>query len=72
MCYNYYSGDVMKGYIKIATYNDNKYGLISEFFSESGEIVFAYTRAFNDKYTYMLVDKVINLELIDKYLDKYE
>lgn len=58
----------MNGYIKLATYKDEKYGLISEFISDNEEIVFAYTRSFNNKYTYMLVEEDINIELIGKYL----
>ena len=58
----------MSGYIKIATYKDDKYGLISEFISDKDKIVFAYTRVFNNKYTYMLVEEKINIELIEKYL----
>ena len=66
------SGDYMLGYIKLATYTDPQYGLISEFLTVDDEIVFAYTRVFNNKYTYMLVDSEVNKELIGKYLDNYE
>ncbi len=66
------SGDYMNGYIKLATYKDDVYGLVSEFINEDDEIVFAYTRTFNNKYTYMLVDEDINKILIDKYLNIYE
>lgn len=59
----------MNGYIKIATYKDDKYGLISEFVSIDDKIRFAYTRMFNNKFTYMLVDDEINNELIEKYLN---
>ncbi|MBR1376297.1 MAG: hypothetical protein IJ565_00575 [Bacilli bacterium] len=58
----------MNGFIKLATYDDDKYGLISEFVNNNDEIVFAYTKTFNNKYTYMLVDDNINKELIEKYL----
>ncbi len=58
-------GDIM---IKLATFKDDKYGLVTEFLSEDDRILFAYTRAFNNKYTYMLVSEVINNELIEKYL----
>ena len=58
----------MKGYIKLAMYNDKNYGLISEFVNDNGEILFAYTKEFNNKFTYMLVSKEINDELIKKYL----
>ena len=62
----------MNGYIKLATFNDEIYGLVSEFITEDDKIVFAYTRTFNNKYTYMLVDEDINKILIDKYLNIYE
>ena len=55
----------MKGYIKLAMY----YGLISEFLTENDEVLFAYTKMFNNKYTYMLVSKEINDELTRKYLN---
>ncbi len=58
-------GDIM---IKLATFKDDKYGLVTEFLSEDDRILFAYTRTFNNKYTYMLVSEVINNELIEKYL----
>lgn len=58
----------MIGYIKLAMYKDDKYGLLSVFMSDKEEIVFAYTRTFNNKYTYMLVEENINMELIGKYL----
>ena len=58
----------MIGYIKLAMYKDDKYGLLSVFVSDKEEIVFAYTRTFNNKYTYMLVEENINMELIGKYL----
>ena len=66
------SGDYMNGYIKLATYKDEEYGLVSEFITLDDEIVFAYTRTFNNKYTYMLVDESINRKLIEKYLNVYE
>ena len=58
--------------IKLATFKDEKYGLITEFLSDDDNILFAYSRTFNNKYTYMLVSDVINKELIDKYLDTNE
>lgn len=58
----------MKGLIKLAMYKDDMYGLISEFINDNGSILFAYTKEFNNKYTYMLVSKEINDELIKKYL----
>ena len=60
----------MKGYIKLAMYNDDTYGLISEFINYIDDIVFAYTKEFNNKFTYMLVSKEINVELTKKYLIK--
>lgn len=62
----------MLDYIKLATYKDDKYGLVTEFLSNDDEILFAYTRTFNNKYTYMLVSKEINEELIEKYLKENE
>ncbi len=62
----------MDGYLKVWTCKDDKYGLISEFVTENDEIKFAYTRVFNNKYTYMLVSDEINKELILKYLKHYE
>lgn len=62
----------MIGYIKLATYKDDKYGLVSEFISLDNNILFAYTRVFNNKYTYMFVEDKVNSELIEKYLDSYE
>lgn len=55
-------------YIKIASFNDNIYGMITEFVTDDDRIVFAYTRTYNNKYTYMLVDDIINKILIEKYL----
>ena len=59
----------MKGLIKLAMYKDNIYGLVSEFVNDAGDILFAYTKEFNNKFIYMLVDKEINEELIRKYLN---
>ena len=59
----------MKGYIKLCMYNDDNYGLITEFVSDSDEILFAYTKEFNNKFIYMLVNKEINDKLIKKYLN---
>jgi hypothetical protein len=58
----------MKGYIKLAMYKDDTYGLISEFINDKDEILFAYTKEFNNKFIYMLVEKEINNKLIKKYL----
>ena len=58
----------MKGYIKLSMYEDDHYGLITEFLSEKDEILFAYTKEFGNKFIYMLVNKEINNELIKKYL----
>ena len=62
----------MKGYIKLAVFKDIDYGLITEFINDSDEIFFAYTKEFNNKYTYMLVDKEVNDELIYRYLSNNE
>ena len=58
----------MKGLIKLAMYKDDKYGLISEFVNDNGNILFAYTKEFNNKFIYMLVSKEINDDLTKKYL----
>lgn len=58
----------MNDYIKIAMYNDDTYGLISEFITREDKILFAYTKEFNNKYTYMLVSDKVNQELIKRYL----
>ena len=56
----------MKGLIKLAMYKDDKYGLISEFVNDNGNILFAYTKEFNNKFIYMLVSKEINDDLTKK------
>jgi len=61
----------MDGFIKISTFKDDKYGLISCFVKDD-KVVFAYTRVFNNKYTYMLVSESINNELVVRYLKEYE
>lgn len=58
----------MNKYIKIAFYNDNEYGLITEFLTDDDSIKFAYTKSFNNKYTYEFVDDIINNKLMDRYL----
>ena len=58
----------MNDYIKVAMYNDETYGLISEFITRGDQIIFAYTKVFNNKYTYMLVSDKVNELLIKRYL----
>lgn len=60
----------MNEYIKIATINDKEYGLVSEFITNDDNILFAYTKEFDNKYTYLFVDEIINNKLIERYLIK--
>lgn len=59
----------MMEYIKLAEYNHNTYGLLTEFIQKDSQIVFAYTKFYNNKYTYEFVNETINNELIGLYLD---
>lgn len=59
----------MNEYIKLATIKDNEYGLLSEFINNEDKIIFAYTKEFNNKYTYEFVDETVNNKLIEKYID---
>lgn len=54
-------------FIRLARFNDPKYGLITEFLNHES-IIFAYTKEFNNKYTYEFVSDEVNRELIRKYL----
>lgn len=58
----------MNEYIKIAEVEDKKYGLISEFI-KNDEIIFAYTKVFNNKYTYEFVEDDVNDILMENYLN---
>lgn len=60
-------GDYMIDFIRLAVFNDSKYGLITEFLNHES-IIFAYTKGFNNKYTYEFVSDEVNRELIRKYL----
>ena len=58
----------MNEYIKIAEVEDKEYGLISEFIKDD-KIIFAYTKVFNNKYTYEFVENNVNDILMEKYLN---
>lgn len=58
----------MNEYIKIAEIDDKEYGLISEFIKDD-KIIFAYTKVFNNKYTYEFVEEKVNDILMEKYLN---
>lgn len=59
-------------YIRLAEYNDSDYGLLTQFIDDKDNILFAYTKVFDHKYTYEFVSDLINNELIEKYLNNNE
>lgn len=54
-------------FIRLARFDDPEYGLVTEFLNRES-IIFAYTKEFNNKFTYEFVSDEINRELIRKYL----
>ena len=54
--------------MRLAQFNDDKYGVVSEFINKDDKIIFAYTKIFNNKFIYEFVDETVNDYLMEKYL----